>query len=83
MPSRATTPKQHPIEAAVAENAAKGYDQAHVDLSEYIGDDVPRTPDLLGVKGPDESQWGEAARAERGAVVEHVDPVAELPRGDG
>jgi hypothetical protein len=79
------TPKakgQHPIQKTVAALAAADYDQAHVDLSEYLPDDADRTADLLGVKGPDQGQWGSEARAERGAVNED-DPAADLPRGDG
>ena len=42
---------KHPIETKVAALAKDGFDQGHVDLSEYLPDDAARTPDLLGVKG--------------------------------
>lgn len=75
--------KQHPIEKAVAENAKRGLDQAHVDLDKYLPDGADRPADLLGVKGPDEGQWGAEARKARGAVGGEGDPAADLPRGDG
>jgi hypothetical protein len=73
----------HPITTAVEALAAEGYGQAHVDLSPYLPDGAPRTADLLGVKGPDDAQWGPEARAARDAAKGSRDPAADLPRGDG